>query len=65
MSSSLIQHEVSLVGNKRNRIRNNSSMLWHKRLGHISQKRVERLVKDGLLGSLDFSDFKTCVDCIS
>ncbi|GAA0163098.1 hypothetical protein LIER_19052 [Lithospermum erythrorhizon] len=32
--------------------------------GHISIERVERLVKDGLLGTLDFTDFDTCVGCI-
>lgn len=56
---------VSLVcTNKRNRINYSSGNLWHRRLGHISQKRVERLVKDGLLGSLDFSDLETCIDCL-
>ena len=33
---------------------------WHKRLGHISKSRVERLVSDGILDSLDFSDFDIC-----
>ena len=47
--------------------RNNekSSMLWHKRLGHASRKRLEQLVKDGVLSSLDFSDFHKRVDCIN
>ncbi|KAH9737203.1 Integrase catalytic domain-containing protein [Citrus sinensis] len=39
-------------------------MLWHKRLGYISKQRMERLIKDGILHNLDFSDFGTCVDCI-
>ena len=26
--------------------------------------RIERLVKDEVLNTLDFVDFKTCVDCI-
>ncbi|RVW40751.1 Retrovirus-related Pol polyprotein from transposon TNT 1-94 [Vitis vinifera] len=41
-----------------------SSMLWHKRLGHISRQRLERLVRDGVLSNLDFSDFETCVVCL-
>ncbi|RVW32450.1 Retrovirus-related Pol polyprotein from transposon TNT 1-94 [Vitis vinifera] len=41
-----------------------SSMLWHKCLGHISRQRLERLVKDGVLSNLDFSDFETCVVCL-
>ncbi|KAL6333654.1 hypothetical protein AAG906_028839 [Vitis piasezkii] len=41
-----------------------SFMLWHKRLGHISRQRSERLVRDGMLSNLDFSDFETCVVCL-
>ena len=41
-----------------------SSMLWHGRLGHISIERIRRLVNDGVLETLDFSDFGICVDCI-
>ena len=41
-----------------------SSILWHKRLGHISRQRRERLIKDEILPDLDFSYFDTCVDCI-
>jgi hypothetical protein len=39
-------------------------MLWHRRLGHISRERMERLTRDGILDSLNFSDFQTCVDCV-
>uniref|UniRef100_A0A2N9EWH4 Integrase catalytic domain-containing protein n=1 Tax=Fagus sylvatica TaxID=28930 RepID=A0A2N9EWH4_FAGSY len=41
-----------------------SSMLWHRRLGHISRERMERLTRNGILDSLNFSDFQTCVDCV-
>ena len=41
-----------------------SSMLWHRRLGHISIERIKKLVNDGVLSTLDFSDFETCVNCI-
>ena len=41
-----------------------SSMLWHRRLGHISIERMKKLVSDGVLEPLDFTDFDTCVDCI-
>ncbi|RVX13625.1 Retrovirus-related Pol polyprotein from transposon TNT 1-94 [Vitis vinifera] len=40
-----------------------SSMLWPKHLGHISRQRLDRLVRDGVLSNLDFSDFETCVVC--
>ena len=39
-------------------------MLWYRRLGHISIQRIKRLINDGVLSTLDFTDFETCVDCI-
>ena len=33
-----------------------SVCLWHKRLGHISKERLERLVKNEILPNLDFSN---------
>jgi hypothetical protein len=53
-----------------------SSMLWHRHLGHITTDRMERLTRNGILDSLDFSyfqsildslgfsNFHTCVDCV-
>ena len=41
-----------------------SSFLWHRRLGHISIQRIKRLVNEGVLSALDFIDFETCVDYI-
>ena len=52
------------IGTKRSLIHENSSNLWHKRLGHISKERLERLVKDGILPNLNFTDLGVCVDCI-
>jgi hypothetical protein len=40
------------------------SKLWHRRLGHISSGRIERLVKKSILPPLEFSDFEQCIDCI-
>ena len=54
-----IEHKIS----KRPLIKEKSSILWHKRLGHISRESVERLIKDNILPTLDFSDLKICVDC--
>ena len=39
-------------------------MLWHRRLVHISIERIMRLVNEGVLSTLDFADFETCVNCI-
>jgi hypothetical protein len=52
------------VGTKRSLINENSSILWHRRLGHITKERLERLVKYEILPNLDFTDFGVCVDCI-
>ena len=51
-------------GIKQKLINENSSMLWHKRLGHISNQRIQRLVSEGILDPLDFSDFQVCIECI-
>ena len=34
-----------------------SSMLWHWRLGHISIQRIKRLVNDGVLSTLNYTYF--------
>ena len=39
-------------------------MLWHRRLGHISIERMKKLVDEGVLSTLDFANFETCVHCI-
>ena len=45
---------------KRWRLNEKSSILWNKRLDHISKKRIERLIKDEILLDLDFLVFDTC-----
>lgn len=52
---------VESCGTKRKIDNNNSEALWHKRLGHISKNRVERLVPDGILNSTDLTNFDVCV----
>ena len=41
-----------------------SSILWHQRLGHISIDRIKRLVNEKVLKTLDFANFDTCIDCL-
>ena len=52
------------TGMKRCVVNEDSFTLWHRRLGHISIDKIKRLVNDGVLSTLDFTDFETCVDCI-
>lgn len=60
-SQSLLSYHAYEFSKKRNRVNENSSILWYKRLGHISREIMERLIKDEILTSLDFSDFTSCV----
>ena len=52
------------VDTKRSLVNERSAFLWHKRLGHISRERIERLIKNEILPDLDFTDLNICVDCI-
>ena len=52
-----------MVQNNR-KLNENSATLWHKRLGHISKQRIQRLVLDEILDPLDLSDFEVCIECI-
>lgn len=42
----------------------NVTYLWHCRLGHINEKRISKLHKDGLLNSFDYESFDTCELCL-
>nr|GEV63886.1 zinc finger, CCHC-type [Tanacetum cinerariifolium] len=46
---------------------NDESMLWHRRLGHINFKNINKLVKDNLVRGLPLKHLKndqTCVACL-
>ena len=45
-------------------VNENSAYLWHKRLGHISKERIQRLVKNEILANLNFTNLEVCIDCI-
>ena len=60
-------NEIVSASNKEQKKRKrtqDSSRLWHCRLGHISRGRIERLVKNDILPPLEFSDIEQCIDCI-
>ena len=50
--------------NKRKRVHDVSSKLWHCRLDHISRGKIKRLIKKLILPLLEFSDLEQCIDCI-
>ena len=41
-----------------------SSYLWHCHLGHINERRMTKLHKDGSLGSFDYESYDTCESCL-
>nr|GEY05808.1 hypothetical protein [Tanacetum cinerariifolium] len=53
------------ITNKRTKINLDSSLLWHCRIGHISNKRIEKLQHDGLLNPIDIESLGKCVSCMS
>ena len=42
----------------------NDAYLWHLCLGHINSNKIQRLVKDRLLESLDFDEFQVYESCL-
>ena len=38
--------------------------VWHARLSHIRQSQMNRLAKEGLLGTLDKIELSTCEHCL-
>ncbi|GJT06842.1 retrotransposon protein, putative, ty1-copia subclass [Tanacetum coccineum] len=53
------------ISNKRAKLNLDSALLWHCHLGHISNKRIEKLQHDGLLNLTDLGAFEKCVPCMS
>ena len=55
---------MSIVGQKRFVYKINQKYLWHYRLGHIGEDRINRLEKDGILGSLNLESYLACKSCL-
>lgn len=43
---------MNAIGSKRSKDKINFKYMWHLRLGHIEEKRINKLGKDRLLGPL-------------
>ena len=41
------------------------SVVWHARLGHIGQDRMNRLARDSLLGQIAKINLPTCEHCLA
>jgi hypothetical protein len=56
---------VCNINTKRARLNDlNPTFIWHCRLDHINEKRIERLHKNCFLSSFDFESFDTCESCL-
>ena len=59
-----IEQNVNAIGIKRPRDSLNDMYLWHLRLGHIAEDRVNKLEKFGLLSPLTFESYPVCESCL-
>ncbi|KAK1698800.1 hypothetical protein QYE76_015497, partial [Lolium multiflorum] len=55
---------VHNIDAKRIKLNDNSTYMWHCRLGHIGVNRMKKLHSDGLLESLDFESLDRCEACL-
>ena len=52
------------IGSNRSKDRISAKYLWHLRLGHIKEDKLNKLKKDGLLGPLIFESYLVCELCL-
>jgi hypothetical protein len=56
---------VCNINTKRARLNDlNPTFIWHCHLGHITEKQIKTLRKDGLVNSFDFESFDMCKCCL-
>ncbi|GJY39215.1 ribonuclease H-like domain-containing protein, partial [Tanacetum coccineum] len=59
--------KISKIGGLVAKATSEESMLWHRRLGHVNFKNINKLVKDNLVRDLPLKRFEndqTCVACL-
>ena len=60
-----LNDEILLVENKkRKRDGTNETFLWHCRLGHINESRINKLYKDDFFGPYDYKSLGTYESCL-
>ena len=63
----LLDGETVIAGESNNVLKKSSSdetVLWHRRLGHMSMKNLQILVKKGILDKRRISDLSFCENCV-
>jgi transposase InsO family protein len=64
--STLYLTQAKIRGKDVNTLSNNSSIeLWHKRLGHMSEKGLQTLARREVLTGVKGTSLKSCVDCLA
>ncbi|KAK8680799.1 hypothetical protein V6N13_109737 [Hibiscus sabdariffa] len=59
------ENEIFNINTKRTKTNDsNQTYLWHCRLGHISERRISKLHKDGLLDPFVFEQMDVCESCL-
>ena len=59
-----MNNTTSLPSKRKEPSKMNQTYLWHLRLGHINLRRIQRLVQDGPLGSLEVEALPVCESCL-
>ncbi|KAK8555331.1 hypothetical protein V6N12_009479 [Hibiscus sabdariffa] len=59
------ENEIFNINTKRSKTNDsNQTYLWHCRLGHISERHISKLHKDGLLDPFVFEQMDVCESCL-
>ena len=64
VSVNINEQTMNTVGSKSLKDKISQKYLWHLRLGHIGEDRLNKLEKDGLLESLTFESYPICEFCL-
>ncbi|KAJ9544451.1 hypothetical protein OSB04_024158 [Centaurea solstitialis] len=64
IANNLVFHERTKHVEMDSKINEDSAIMWHKHLGHISKQRIQRLVDERILNWIDLTNFQVCVECI-
>ena len=59
-----LNNSIVTVPTKRKEPSYNPTRLWHMRLGHINLNRINRLVKEWILGNLVLQPMEVCESCL-
>ncbi len=64
VSVNVSEQVVSAIESKRSKDEINQKYLWHLKLGHIGEDRMNKMEKDGLLGPVTSESYPVCESCL-